>query len=83
MCIGLPMKLIETNGVTATVERAGQRRHVAVLETHPSSGATVLVHLGTVLRVLTEDERFGIEAEIAELDPGVEHHHIALSEEAG
>lgn len=80
MGVGLPMKLVESNGVTATVERAGRRRRVAVFETQAGAGANVLVHVGMVLRVLTEAERADIELELAELDPGIEHHHLSPAE---
>lgn len=81
MCIGLPMKLVASDGVTGTVERHGHLRHVSLLEAEAESGAVVLVHLGAVLRVLTAGEQQDIEGALAFLDPGVEHHHVAVSED--
>ena len=81
MHLGLPMRVLWSNGVTATVERHGRSRCVSLLEAEPERGDTVLVHLGTVVCRLTDDEERRIEVELAELDPDLELHHLAMSED--
>ena len=81
MHLGLPMKVLWSNGVTATVERQGHCRCVSLLEAQPERGAVVLVHLGAVVCSLTDDEQRAIEVDLAELDPDAELHHLAVTEE--
>ena len=80
MHLGLPMKVLWSNGVTATVARQGHSRCVSLLDVQPERGTVVLVHLGAVVCSLTDDEQRAIEVELAELDPDVELHHLALTE---
>lgn len=57
MCIGLPMRVIETDGVSALVEGLGARRRVSLLLVGEQAvGTPVLVHIDTAVRVLSEDE---------------------------
>lgn len=58
MCLGLPMRVVETAGAWAIVERAGgERRRVSVLLVGPQPvGTPLLVHVDTAIRVLDEDE---------------------------
>lgn len=57
MCMGLPMVVIETDGITALCERRGERCRVSVilLET-VAPGDDVLVFLGNAVRSLEPDE---------------------------
>jgi hydrogenase expression/formation protein HypC len=57
MCIGLPMRVLESDGFTALVEGCGVQRRVSLLlvgEQPP--GTALLVHQETALRVLPESE---------------------------
>jgi len=57
MCLGVPMTIVETDGVSALCEYAGERRRVSLLLlSAPPVGAKVLVHVDTALRVLDEEE---------------------------
>ncbi len=62
MCMGVPMRVIETDGVTAVCERHGERQRVSVLLLEKvTSGDEVLVFLGNAVRVLEPDEARQIE----------------------
>ncbi len=57
MCIGIPMRVIESDGFTALCEGRGEERRVNVMlleEAEP--GAWVLIHLGNAVRLLEEEE---------------------------
>jgi hydrogenase expression/formation protein HypC len=57
MCIGLPMRIVESDGVTALVQGCGARRRVSLLVVGELPvGTAVLVHQQTALRVLPEHE---------------------------
>ncbi|MDR3465137.1 MAG: HypC/HybG/HupF family hydrogenase formation chaperone [Xanthobacteraceae bacterium] len=57
MCLGLPMTIIETDGVTALCERRGEQRRVSVLLLdQPPVGARVLVFIDNAVRLLDADE---------------------------
>lgn len=57
MCLGLPMRILETNGLTAVCERRGERRTVNLLLVgEPPVGALVLVHLDNAVRDLDAEE---------------------------
>ncbi|MGY2890888.1 hydrogenase expression/formation protein HypC [Bradyrhizobium sp. USDA 4524] len=57
MCLGLPMTIVETDGVTALCEYGGEKRRVSVmLLSGAMVGAKVLVHIETAVRPLEEDE---------------------------
>ena len=69
MCIGLPMRILETDGVSALVEGQGVRRTVSLLLVGEAPvGAAVLVHLDTAVRLLGEDEVPLLEAALAAAD---------------
>jgi hydrogenase expression/formation protein HypC len=53
MCLGLPMTIVETNGVSALCERRGERRRVSVLLLdQPPVGTQVLVFIDNAIRLL-------------------------------
>ncbi len=57
MCLGLPMRIVETDGVSATVEGMGERRVVSLLLVgEQATGVALLVHQGNAMRVLDEEE---------------------------
>ncbi|WP_051334873.1 HypC/HybG/HupF family hydrogenase formation chaperone [Bradyrhizobium sp. Ai1a-2] len=57
MCLGLPMTIVETDGVSALCEYGNERRRVSVLLlSEPPVGANVLVYIDTAMRLLDDDE---------------------------
>ncbi len=68
MCLGVPMRIIESDGFTALCERQGERRRVNVmlLEEAPV-GACVLVHINNAVRLLDEEESSLINEALDEL----------------
>ncbi|MBI5260622.1 MAG: HypC/HybG/HupF family hydrogenase formation chaperone [Bradyrhizobium sp.] len=57
MCLGLPMTIVETDGMSALCEYGSERRRVSVLLlSDPPVGAKVLVYIDTAIRVLDEEE---------------------------
>lgn len=57
MCLGLPMTIMETDGVTALCERRGERRRVSVLLLgEVPVGTSVLVFIDSAVRVLDAEE---------------------------
>lgn len=57
MCLGLPMTIVETDGVSALCEFRGDRRRISMLLlSNPPVGTKVLVHIDTAIRRLDEAE---------------------------
>ncbi|MDA9424358.1 HypC/HybG/HupF family hydrogenase formation chaperone [Bradyrhizobium sp. CCBAU 53380] len=57
MCLGLPMTIVETDGMTALCERGNEQRRVSVmLLVDVPVGAKVLVHIDSAVRLLDENE---------------------------
>ncbi|MGO8955142.1 MAG: HypC/HybG/HupF family hydrogenase formation chaperone [Rhodomicrobium sp.] len=57
MCIGIPMRVIESDGFTALCEGRGEQRRVnLMLLDEAPPGGWVLIHLGNAVRVLEEEE---------------------------
>lgn len=57
MCLGVPMRVIEGDDMSALCEGAGRAERVSMLLIGAQpAGAHVLVHLGTAMRVLEEEE---------------------------
>ncbi|MBB4371736.1 hydrogenase expression/formation protein HypC [Bradyrhizobium sp. cir1] len=57
MCLGLPMTIVETDGVSALCEFRGEQRRVSMLLlSNPPVGAKVLVYIDTAIRMLDEEE---------------------------
>ncbi|TQF42720.1 hydrogenase [Bradyrhizobium sp. UNPF46] len=57
MCLGLPMTIVETDGVSALCEFRGEQRRVSMLLlSDPPVGAKVLVYIDTAVRLLDEVE---------------------------
>lgn len=57
MCLGLPMTIVETDGISALCEYRDERRRVSVmLLAEPPVGAKVLVYIDTAIRLLDDEE---------------------------
>lgn len=57
MCLGLPMTIVETDGLSALcVYGAEQRRVSVMLLSNPPVGAKVLVYIDTAVRLLDDEE---------------------------
>ena len=57
MCLGLPMTIVETDGISALCEFQGERRRVSMLLlSNPPVGSRVLVYIDTAIRLLDEEE---------------------------
>jgi len=57
MCLGLPMRVVESDGVFARVEGRGESRRVSLLLLGPQpAGTPLLIHTDTAVRVLDEAE---------------------------
>ncbi|MBM4776938.1 MAG: HypC/HybG/HupF family hydrogenase formation chaperone [Archangiaceae bacterium] len=68
MCLGLPMRVVSGDDLMAVVEREGERRSVKMLLVGAQpEGTPVLVHLGSAVRVLDEDEARAIDEAIASI----------------
>ncbi|WP_342709636.1 MULTISPECIES: HypC/HybG/HupF family hydrogenase formation chaperone [unclassified Bradyrhizobium] len=72
MCLGLPMTIVETDGITALCEHGNEQRRVSVmLLSDASLGAKVLVHIDTAVRLLDEDEARLISQALDGLEAGL------------
>jgi hydrogenase expression/formation protein HypC len=57
MCIGIPMKVVAGDDLSAICERAGTTTSLSMLLVGAQPpGAYVLAHLGSAMRVLDEEE---------------------------
>lgn len=57
MCIGLPMRILESDGVSARVAGCGLERRVSLLLVGEQPvGTALLIHQETAVRVLSDDE---------------------------
>jgi hydrogenase expression/formation protein HypC len=57
MCIGIPMRVVESDGFVALCEGRGEQRRVNVMLIEGAEpGAWVLTHAGNAVRLLEEDE---------------------------
>ncbi len=74
MCVGVPMRIIESDGFTALCERQGERRRVNVMliEEAPA-GAWVLIHVNNAVRLLDEEEASLINDALNELASALGH----------
>ena len=76
MCIGIPMRVIESDGFTALCEgRGGQRRVNVMLLDGVEPGAWVLIHLDSAVRLIEPEEA-------AQIDEALEALSAALNGEA-
>jgi hydrogenase expression/formation protein HypC len=73
MCIGLPMRVIEGDDMTALCERGGEAVRLSMLLVGaPAPGAFVLAHLGAAVRVLEPQEARLIDEALLGLAEAVE-----------
>lgn len=69
MCVGVPMKILADDGLSALCEGGGRIERVDMLLVGQQPvGAYVLAHLGVAMRVLEEDEARLIGAALQGLD---------------
>jgi len=77
MCLGVPMRIIESDGFTALCERLGERRRVNVMLIEESpAGTCVLVHVNNAVRLLDEEEASLINEALDELARALSHHTV-------
>ncbi len=75
MCLGVPMRIIESDGFTALCERQDERRRVNVMLIEESPvGAWVLVHVNNAVRLLDEEEASLINEALDELASALDRH---------
>ncbi|WP_076861883.1 HypC/HybG/HupF family hydrogenase formation chaperone [Bradyrhizobium mercantei] len=75
MCLGLPMTILETDGIWATCKYGNEKRLVSVmLLSRLPVGAKVLVHIDTAVRLLDEDEARLIAEALDGLDAALNGH---------
>jgi hydrogenase expression/formation protein HypC len=73
MCVGLPMTVISTDGVTALCERRGEHRSVSmVLLGDVAPGDQVLVFIDAAVRKLDADEARHIDDALEGLAAAIE-----------
>ncbi len=73
MCIGVPMRVIEGDDMTALCERAGATHRVSMwLVGAQPPGAYVLTHLGAAVRALDPEEARLIDEALTGLAEAVE-----------
>ncbi len=57
MCVGLPMTIVETDGISALCTYRNEQRRVSVmLLSQPPVGAKVLVYIDAAVRLLDDEE---------------------------
>jgi len=58
MCLAVPMRVIEVENNTATVEVGGTQRTIGldIIDPKPKIGEYVIVHAGFAINVIDEDE---------------------------
>jgi hydrogenase expression/formation protein HypC len=57
MCLGVPMRIIESDDISALCQRGEEQRRVSLLLLGPQPvGTQVLIHIDTAVRVLDADE---------------------------
>jgi hydrogenase expression/formation protein HypC len=73
MCLGIPMRIVQSDGLTAWCEGRGEGRRVNVmlLEEAPE-GAWALVHVNNAVRLLDEEEARLIDGALDELARALE-----------
>ncbi len=78
MCLGVPMRIIESDGFTALCERRGERRRVNVMLIEEAPvGAWALVHVSNAVRLLDEEEASLIDEALDELARALSDRSIA------
>jgi hydrogenase expression/formation protein HypC len=78
MCIGIPMRVIESDGFVALCEGRGERRSVnAMLVDELVPGQWVLVHLGSAHRLLDDEEAAQINAALDALTAALNGGDVA------
>lgn len=69
MCIGIPMRVLESDGVMALCEGRGGRRRISMLMVgNCPAGSWVMTFLGAARDVLTEEDAADINRTLDELE---------------
>ncbi len=80
MCVGVPMRIIEADGLVALAEADGRRECVSLALTGAvEAGAFVLVYLGSAVRILDAEEARRIAAAleaVARAAEGADFEHL-------
>ncbi len=72
MCIGIPMRVVESNGASALCEgRNGRERLNMLLVADAPAGSWVLAFLGYARELLTEDDAARINAALDQVEAAV------------
>jgi hydrogenase expression/formation protein HypC len=72
MCIGIPMRVIETGEFEALCERHGERQRISLMLVGPQpAGTHLLTHLGSAIRILDPDEARMIDDALSGLSAAV------------
>ncbi|MGY3621676.1 HypC/HybG/HupF family hydrogenase formation chaperone [Bradyrhizobium sp. USDA 10063] len=75
MCLGLPMTIIETDGMSALCQYGNEQRRVSVmLLSEPPVGGKVLVCIDTAVRLLNDDEARLLGDALAGIDAALNGH---------
>ncbi|MFB9950665.1 HypC/HybG/HupF family hydrogenase formation chaperone [Rhizobium puerariae] len=78
MCIGIPMRIIESNAFMARCERHGEVFTISLMLVGPQpAGTYLLTHLGSAIRVLDAAEARAIDDALAGLAEAVEGREFA------
>ena len=73
MCVGIPMRIIESDDMVALCERHGAARRISMLLVGAQpKGAFVLTHLDSAIRVIDVDEAKLIDDALAGLARAIE-----------
>ena len=73
MCIGIPMRVLESDGATALCEGRGERQRLNMLMVgNPPEGSWVLSFLGFAREILTEEDAVRINAALDGLEAAVQ-----------
>jgi len=76
VCIAVPMKIIELEYPMATCEAMGVRRRVNLMllpEEEVKKGDFVVVHVGTAIELIREDEAKEVWGLFKELEEAINH----------
>ena len=85
MCLGVPGRVVEVNGLIATVDFWGVRRqvHLELVDEPVKPGDYILNHVGFAIRRIPEEDVEGTLALYEELLKGAEHDDLMAADVRG